>query len=368
MIAGRPSLRLAFFGSSISSAYWNGAATYYRGIVRALSAHGHRVTFHEPRALGRQDHADLIDPDWVDIVVYEAATEDDVRRAVAGAAAVDIVVKTSGVGVFDDLLERAVIDLPGPSARIFWDVDAPATLDGLGADPAHPLRALIPRFDLVLTYGGGMGVVERYRAFGARECIPVYNALDPATHHPAPPDDRFACDLGFLGNRLGDRETRADEFFFQAARLAPHRRFLLGGSGWEEKPMPGNVGYLGHVYTRDHNAFNSAALAVLNVNRESMASTGYSPPTRLFEVAGAAACLISDDWPGIDAFLEPGREVLVAADGEEVAEILAGLTPRRAAAIGAAARRRILSHHTYAHRVALLERVLGVGNGQVVAR
>jgi hypothetical protein len=29
-------MNIAFFGSSLVSAYWNGAATYYRGIIRAL--------------------------------------------------------------------------------------------------------------------------------------------------------------------------------------------------------------------------------------------------------------------------------------------------------------------------------------------
>ena len=44
-------LEIAFFGSSLVSAYWNGAATYYRGVIRALHARGHRVTFYEPDAL-----------------------------------------------------------------------------------------------------------------------------------------------------------------------------------------------------------------------------------------------------------------------------------------------------------------------------
>ena len=33
-------LDIAFFGSSLVSAYWNGAATYYRGIIRALAERG----------------------------------------------------------------------------------------------------------------------------------------------------------------------------------------------------------------------------------------------------------------------------------------------------------------------------------------
>jgi spore maturation protein CgeB len=189
--------------------------------------------------------------------------------------------------------------------------------------------------------------------------VPIYNALDPSTHHPAPHDARFAGDLGFLGNRLPDREARVEEFFLRAAELLPERRFLLGGSGWHDKPMPGNVRYLGHVYTHEHNAFNCTPLAVLNVNRESMARYGFSPPTRVFEAAGAAACLITDAWEGVDFFFEPGRELLVARDGAEVAAQLEALTPERARTIGAAALRRVLAEHTYAHRAAALEAALG---------
>jgi len=59
-------LDIAFFGSSLVSAYWNGAATYYRGIIRALHGRGHRVTFYEPNAYGRQEHRDIPDPEWAE--------------------------------------------------------------------------------------------------------------------------------------------------------------------------------------------------------------------------------------------------------------------------------------------------------------
>jgi spore maturation protein CgeB len=173
-----------------------------------------------------------------------------------------------------------------------------------------------------------------------------------------PPDPRFAADLGFLGNRLPDREARVDQFFFAAAQSAPTSRFMLGGSGWGDKPMPSNVHYVGHVYTRDHNAFNCTPRAVLNVNRDSMARFGFSPATRVFEAAGAGACLITDAWEGIDTFLEPDREVLVAHSGEEVAAHLSSLHPERARAIGDAARRRICAAHTYAHRAMEVDRLL----------
>jgi spore maturation protein CgeB len=356
----RESLDIAFFGSSLLSAYWNGAATYYRGIIRNLHERGHRITFYEPDAFGRQQHRDMEPPQWAEVHVYSADGTDGVYRALelAGRHA-DCIVKASGVGVFDELLEREVLAVRRPGTTVvFWDVDAPATLDRMAQDPADPFRACVPRYDMIFTYGGGMPVVRAYEGFGARECIPVYNALDPTTHHPVPPDERFQADLGFLGNRLPDREQRVEEFFLRAAALAPDRSFLLGGSGWDDKPRPASVKYVGHVYTQDHNAFNCTPSAVLNVSRESMARYGFSPATRVFEAAGAGACLITDEWEGIELFLEPGREVLVAGDGADVADLLGALTPEGARHIGNAAMRRVLHEHTYAHRARQVDDVL----------
>jgi spore maturation protein CgeB len=357
-------MRIAFFASSLVSAYWNGAATYYRGIVRALDARGHRVTFYEPDAYSRQEHRDIDDPPWAKVVVYPA-TEEAALAAVDSAREADLVVKASGVGVFDDLLEAAVLDRHGASKLVaFWDVDAPATLDRVQHNATDPFRALIPRYDVVFTYGGGAPVVNAYTALGARQCVPVYNALDPETHHPVAPDPRFAGDLGFLGNRLPDREARVDEFFFHAAAQLAEMQFLLGGAGWGDKAKPANVRYFDHVYTRDHNAFNCTPRAVLNISRESMARYGFSPATRVFEAAGAAACLITDAWEGIEQFFSPGSEILVAHSGGEVASLLRDLTTERAIEIGRAAYRRVLAEHTYAHRAAQVEAVI---DGKVLA-
>jgi spore maturation protein CgeB len=376
-------MNIAFFGSSLVSAYWNGAATYYRGLIRALAGRGHRITFYEPDAYDRQKHRDIEDPEWARVVVYSAEGTDEVLRCVEEARRADLVVKTSGVGVFDELLDEAVLSLKrAANVIVFWDVDAPATLDRVNGRPVEssevvgredgvervkgtngqgedPFRKLIPLYDLILTYGGGEPVAAAYRALGARDCVPIYNALDPSTHHPVERDERFAADLGFLGNRLPDRERRVEQFFLEPAARLVGRRFLLGGSGWRDKPMPSNVNYVGHVYTRDHNAFNCTPLAVLNISRESMARYGFSPATRVFEAAGAGACLITDWFEGVETFLEPEREILVARDGNEVAEQVERLTPGRALAVGEAALRRVLAEHTYDHRAKRVEEVLG---------
>lgn len=352
-------MNIAFFGSSLVSAYWNGAATYYRGIIRALHDRGHRITFYESDAYDRQAHRDIDDPEWARVVVYSCADESGVSAALEEASGADIVVKASGVGAFDQLLEAKVARMRGSGRTvIFWDVDAPATLDRVRQDPSDPFGELIPMYDLVLTYGGGPPVVEAYEALGARQCVPVYNALDPSTHHPVEPAQGFEADLAFLGNRLPDREERVEEFFLGPAALLPAFSFMLGGSGWCDKPLPSNVKYVGHVYTADHNAFNCTPRAVLNIARDSMARYGFSPATRVFEAAGAASCIITDEWEGVEQFLQPDREILVARDRLEVSDHLQSLTPERARAIGKAAHARVCSEHTYYHRAAQFENIL----------
>jgi spore maturation protein CgeB len=351
-------VRIAFYGSSLLSAYWNGAATYYRGLLQALAAHGHDITFYEPDAFDRQAHRDIDPPAWCKVHIYQA-TPAAMQDAAAKAATADVVIKASGVGIFDDELLDATLAAARPGAiRIFWDVDAPATLATLQANPDAPLRRRLRDLDFILTYGGGPPVIAAYSALGAKTCIPIYNALDPATHFPAAPDPAYTADLAFLGNRLPDRESRVEHFLLAPATQLPNATFILGGSGWHDKPLPPNVRALGHVPTAAHNIFNSSPRAILNIARDSMAEIGFSPATRLFEVAGAAACLITDSWEGIENFLTPNSEVLVARDGTDVAEHLLTLTPDRARAIGQAARARCLAEHTYQKRADQVHAIL----------
>ena len=347
-------MRIFAFGSSIVSSYWNGAATYYRGCYKYLARSGHTITFAEPDAYERQQHRDSDDFSYVTSVVYRPGI--DLDRMLQQAAEADVVVKHSGIGVDDETLERRINELAGHSAITFWDVDAPATIQRMHADPRDAFRASMPLYDAVLTYGGGPWVEREYRSFGARAYFSMYNGLDPETHFPVPADPELACDVAFLGNRLPDREARVEELFLRAAELAPRMKFLLGGEGWGDKKMPSNVRWIGHVPTAEHNRVNCSAEMVMNINRASMAQSGFSPPTRVFEVAGAGTCLLCDDWPGIDDCFEPGKEILVVKSAEDV--VLALRTHDTAARkrIGAAFHARALQDHTYAQRAAQAER------------
>lgn len=359
-------LNISFFGSSLVSAHQNCAAPYFRGLIRALSERGHRVTFYEPED-ERQEHRDLPNPPWARVVVYPP-TDESVLDALEQSEESDLIIKCSGVGVCDDLIEAAVLELKKPETLVaFLDLMAPVTLDRIQGNPEDSFRALIPEYDFILTRVGGGPVVDAYLAAGASDCIPLYDALDPHLHFPVTAEKRFECDLAFLMDRTPEREARAEEFFFKPARALPDRRFLLGGRGWEDRSMPANVNYAGEIQAEGRNAFHSSPLAVLNINRGCMARYGFSPPAGVFDAAGAGACVITDKWEGVELFLEPDREVLVAGNGEEVAGHLRRLTPERAREIGRAAHARVLAAHTYAHRAGRLEKILEGKLGRVIA-
>ncbi len=350
-------MKIFVFGSSVTSSYWNGAATYYRGIYKYLHKLGHEITFAEPDIYGRQQHRDAGEIDYADVIVYQ--TPQSLDDLLTRAAKCDLVIKHSGVGADDELLERAVLECRSSRTSVaFWDVDAPATLARVDQRQDDPFRPLIPNYDFIFTYGGGAPVVEHYLRLGAANCHPVYNGLDPDCHHPVEPDPELKCDLAFVGHRLPDREKRVEDFFLRAAEMAPELSFVLGGEGWGGKKLPANVRWIGHVGTNQHNLVNCSARMVLNLNRESMARTGFSPPTRVFEAAGAGACLITDEWPGISQFFEPWREILVAASADRIVHWLRSVSAERAREIGSAMRARALGEHTYELRVRDVERVL----------
>lgn len=350
-------MKIFVFGSSLTSSYWNGAATYYRGIYKNLHALGYQVTFAEPDIYKRQQNRDAGKIDYAEVLVYQ--TSADIPQLMRKACDADLVIKHSGVGADDELIEAEVLKCRSEGTRVaFWDVDAPVTLARVEASGNDPFRALIPEYDFIFTYGGGPPVIQHYVRLGARNCHPIYNGLDPATHHPGASDPAVECDLAFVGHRLPDREKRVEDFFFKAATLAPEMKFILGGEGWGGCNLPPNVRWIGHVGSADHNRINCSARMVLNINRESMASVGFSPPTRVFEAAGAGACLITDAWAGVEEFFAPEKEILIASSAEQIVSYLRRLSRIRTIEIGAAMRNRALRDHTYGLRALQFQKIV----------
>ena len=345
-------LDLVLMGLSITSSWGNGHATNYRGLVRALTARGHRVLFLERDVPWYARHRDLPRPPWGELALYGSLDElrelwhDRVRDAdavVVGSYVVD------GVDVGHWVNDVAA------GATVFYDIDTPITLEKLEREDREYLeRPLIPRFDVYLSFTGGpvlRKLEEEYGSPAARafHCMVDADAYRPAGWWPA-------WDLGYLGTYSDDRQPGLERLLLEPARRDGGRSFCVAGPGYPASvEWPPNVVRLEHVPPPLHPGFYNRQVFTLNLTRAAMVRAGWSPSVRLFEAAACGVPVISDAWPGLDHFFEPGRDILIAEGPDDVLRILRDTPPRSARRMGARARSRVLTEHTAVHRARELE-------------
>jgi spore maturation protein CgeB len=125
----------------------------------------------------------------------------------------------------------------------------------------------------------------------------------------------------------------------------PERTFVLAGSMYDASfPWRENVHHVRHLEPALHPSFLCSSPLTVNVTRPELAALGHCPSPRLFEAAACGVPVLSDWFDGLDAFFEPGEEIIVARSVEEAAEGVA--TPREELAwIGRRARDRALAEH-----------------------
>jgi spore maturation protein CgeB len=352
-------LRFAIFGLTLSSAWANGHATPWRGLLRGLHAAGHQATFFERDVAYYAAHRDLATPDFCDLMLYESWPE--LRpRALTAVANADVAIVTSycpdGLAACDLVLGHQ------QPLKVFYDLDTPVTVAALEAHGlAVPNGAqyltpdLIPCFDLYLSFTGGplLNVLET--RWGARRTAPLYGSVDPDVHAPvAQPPDEYRCALGYLGTYAADRQATLERLLVEPARARPAERFFVVGSLYPaDLAWPANVQTRWHLDPQDHPAFYSANRLTLSVTRQAMLEWGYSPSGRLFEAAACGTPVLSDRFPGMADFFAADEEILVADSPADVERAL-DLSDAELARIGAAARDRALTHHTGAARAAEL--------------
>lgn len=347
-------MKLVVFGLTVSSSWGNGHATLWRGLIRALSRRGCRVVFFERDAPFYAAHRDLNELPDARLALYEdwPSVAD---RAAAEVADADVAMVTSYCP--DGRAANALVCAEA-GLSVFYDMDTPVTLVRHSAGETVdylPLEGL-GGFDLVLSYTGGRALEVLRTRLGARRAQPLYGHVDPERHRPAPAEPRFEAALSYLGTYAADRQPALERLFIDVARARPDLKFLIGGSGYPQAfPWSDNVWFARHVAPAEHPAFFCSSRLTLNVTRRDMASFGWCPSGRLFEAAACGAAVISDRWEGLEAFFEPGREILVADD---IDDVLAALARRDLAQISEAARRRTLAEHTSDRRAAELLRML----------
>lgn len=353
-------MKFVLFGLTVSSSWGNGHATLWRGLIRALVSRGHEVTFFERNqpfyALNRDLHelpgARLVlYPDW-EAVRAEAMTE---------ALRADVAMVTSycpdGPAASELIFETA------PAQTVFYDMDTPVTLAALeaGEQVAYLPPQGLGDFDLVLSYTGGEALTLLRARLGARRAVPLYGHVDPEFHRPAEAADEFRGDLSYIGTYAEDRQDVVERLFVEPARERPDQRFVLAGSGYDAAfPWADNIYFVKHLPPAAHPAFYASTRLTLNATRRAMAAMGWCPSGRLFEAASCGVPILSDCWEGLDAFFQPGEEILTASTTEEALEALS-LPANDLVAIAQRARMRVLEEHSSDRRAGDLLSILQGG-------
>lgn len=350
-------MKLVVFGLSVSSSWGNGHATLWRGLIGALARRGWRVTFFERDVPYYARNRDLEALPGGELVLYSEWL-DVKRQAQREIADSDVAIVTSYCP--DALAASRLVLAADPALRVFYDLDTPVTLAQLtrGARPDYIGREGLGGYDLVLSYTGGEALEKLQTALGARRAEALYGHVDPQVHRPAEPNPAFSGDLSYLGTYAADRQDGVERFLVEPARRRPGQRFVIGGAQYpQDFPWTENIHFVRHLPPGDHPAFYASSRLTLNVTRQAMAEMGWCPSGRLFEAAACGAAIVTDTWPGLDTFFEPGGEVLPVSTTNDVLAAL-DLSDAEIAKVGRAARERVLAEHTSAHRAAEFEAIL----------
>lgn len=351
-------MKIVIYGLTITSSWGNGHATTYRSLAKALACKGHKIWFVEKDAEWYRNNRDLPDPEFCKVRLYEDWKREG-RDLIALASDADVVLVGS---YFPDAIAatRAMLNA-GYGPILFYDIDTPITMARLleQGKTTYLEPSLIPLYDAYLSFTGGPALEELEDSFGANWAVPFYCSVDADKYRPVAICPEFQCDLSYLGTYAADRQAKLMDFLNEPARLLPDRRFIVAGPQYPTGiPWQPNVGRMIHLSPREHPFFYSSSRFSLNLTRADMVAAGYSPSVRLFEASACGAAIVSDNWPGLDEFLTPGKEILLPRDAHEVRDILTGMPDEERRRIGAGARERILAQHTSEHRAAQFEEIV----------
>ena len=351
-------MRIVVLGLSLSSSWGNGHATTYRALLRGLSGLGHRVLFLEREVPWYAAHRDLPEPDFCTLAFYRDLQELRIRFA---ADLMDADAVLVGSYVPDGIAALELVLSIARGVRAFYDIDTPVTLAALArGDCAYLTIAQVPRLDLYLSFSGGPVLSQLSQQYGALRPRAFYCAVDETRYVPRAQGRAQAqaprWDLGYLGTYSPDRQPALRRLLLEPARRLPDRRFVVAGPQYPRQiDWPDNVERIEHLPPDAHAGFYGAQRFTLNVTRADMIAAGWSPSVRLFEAAACGTPIISDRWDGLDALLPDGEAILIADDGEAVADALFSIDEARRRAIAARAREIVLAGHTGRARARELE-------------
>lgn len=358
-------MKIVVFGLTISSSWGNGHATLWRGLCRHLVRLGHSVLFFERDVPYYAASRDLFEIEGGRLVLF--SSWEDVRSvARTDVRDADAAIVTSYCP--DALAATDLILDQDRALPVFYDLDTPVTLAKFQAGQTVPYigQAGLEGFGLVLSFTGGPRLFDEYRRrLGAGAIYPLYGHVDADVHRPVAPQPHYRADLSYLGTYSEDRQQALEALFVAPARARHDLRFLIGGAQYPpDFPWSSNIYFVRHLPPSEHASFFASSRFTLNVTRRAMAEMGWCPSGRLFEAAACGAPLLSDSWPGIGDFFEPGEEIVLAEHEEDTLAALR-LSDEELSRIARRARERTLEQHSSDKRatelIARLERSASCG-------
>jgi spore maturation protein CgeB len=344
-------LSIVVIGLSVTSSWGNGHATTYRALIDALARRGHRVTFLERDVPWYRDHRDLTKPSAWTVELYQSLKDIPSRF---GKLLRDADLVIIGSYVPDGVAISEWVTTHARGLTAFYDIDTPVTLAKLEEGLDYLSAAMIPRFDLYLSFTGGPvpGMIEQ--SYGSPLARVLYCSADTDIYAPQRVEPRWA--LGYLGTYSDDRQPLLEQLLLSPARTLTSEQFVVAGAQYPgDVVWPANVARIEHLTPKHHALFYGEQRFTLNVTRTDMRALGFSPSVRLFEAAACGTPVISDRWPGIETVFEPSKEILLASNPRDVLEILRDMPEQRRRTIADNARRRVLADHTSDHRARQLE-------------
>src|SRR5688572_6644185 len=336
MIAPFPR-RFVFLGRSITSDWGNTHAPVYRTLLRALVARGHHVLFLERLS---EEFAGVHDlPAACGEVQFYGSIEDLRARFTRDIRTAHCVVVGSSVEE-DDRIAQWVLET-ARGVRAFYDFDPAATL------------ASLPAFDLYLSLTGGSQLAQMASRLSTTYARPLHCSFDPAWHTPMNATKQW--ELGYVASDAPEERAMIDHFLLDVARQMPKRRFVVAGSLCDDnRQWPCNVRRIAPVMNTHQRGFYAQQRFALNLTPPT--ATSVAPRSRLFQAAACGTPIITDHWPGLDQFFEPGAEVLVAESPDDVVRHLCEVPDPVRKTLSARAPRPLLRAHTPSHRARALER------------
>ena len=356
-------MKITIFGLSITSSWGNGHATTFRALCQALHRRGHRIVFFERDVEWYQNNRDLPDPPYCEVKLFESWEEilpvvkaelRDSEVAVVGSYFPD------GIAALEEVLASNV------PVKAFYDIDTPITIRSLRENGRadYLLKSHLPELDIYFSFTGGPMLQHLQEDFGAPFAVPLYCSVDPDKHRELPAEPRFTCDMSYMGTYAPDRQPKIEELLCAPARRLPEKKFIVAGPQYPSHiTWPENVECIMHLDPRYHAQLYSSSRVTLNITRREMVLAGYSPSVRLFEAAACGGAIASDNWPGLETFFVPGREILLATGSDDVVRYLKSYDDSELRRIGRAARDRVLTAHTSDVRAREFERAVEIATG-----